>query len=184
LAEIAAHERVAETAERHERLGGPRWMPIAAAVVAVVAALANLASGLRANQALIAKNQAILSFTRASDTYNYYQAKSIKEDVYLAASSITKADPASLRKVADHEHTSKQALLTRAQSFEKQADEEDARSEHLMQSHETMETGVAFLQVAIVILSISSLVGTLVLPLMAAAATAVGLGFSLAGFVF
>lgn len=182
MGEFEPHEHVAEAAERHEQFGGPRWMPIAAAVVAVLAALANMVSTQRVNQALIEKNQAILLFTHASDAYNYYQAKSIKEDVYLATSTLHVGDfVAQLRKVADHEHASKQVVLQKARDFEKKAEEEDAKSERLMRSRETMEIGVAFLQVAIVILSISSLVGTLLLPIMAAGCTAVGLGFFIAG---
>ena len=182
MGEFEPHEHVVEAAERHEQLGGPRWTPIAAAVVAVLAALANMVSTQRVNQALIEKNQAILLFTHASDAYNYYQAKSIKEDVYLATSTLHVGDTVTqLRKVADHEHTSKQAVLEKARNFEKQAEEEDAKSERLMQSRETMEIGVAFLQVAIVILSISSLVGTLLLPVMAAGCTLAGLGFFFAG---
>lgn len=176
------HEDVVEAAERHERFGGPRWMPIAAAVVAVLAALVNLLSNQRATQALISKNQAVLSFTHASDTYNYYQAKAIKEDVYLAASAVSRtAAVSALRKVADHEHTTKQKVLDQARALEKDADTEDARSETLMHSHDTIAIGVTFLEVAIVILSISSLVGTLLLPLIAAAATLTGLGFTIAG---
>lgn len=177
------HEPVSEAAEHHERFGGSRWTPIAAALVAVVAALAGLGSNQRATQALIAKNQAVLSFTRATDTYNYYQAKAIKEDVYLATSALDKSDAsAALRKVADHEHTSKEKVLAQARELEKQADEDDYRSERLMHSHETIAVGVTFLEVAIVILSISSLVGTLVLPVIAGASTLTGLGFAIAGW--
>lgn len=178
------HEGVSEAAEHHERFGGSRWMPIAAALVAVVAAMAGLASNQRATQALIAKNQAVLSFTRASDTYNYYQAKAIKEDVYVATSAVgNPGAAAALRKVAEHEHTSKATVLAQARDLEKQADQDDDRSERLMHSHETIAIGVTFLEVAIVILSISSLVGTVVLPVIAAAATLTGLGFAIAGWV-
>jgi hypothetical protein len=156
-------------------------MPIAAAAVAVLAALATMMSNSRATQAIITKNQAILSFTRASDTYNYYQAKAIKEDVYRSALMVPGVNAKSAQSVVDHEHTSKAAILAKAQSLEKQAEDEDALSERYVRSYETLEKGVAFFEVGVVVFSISSLVTTLALPALAAVATIVGIGFSLAG---
>lgn len=127
------------------------------------------------------KNDAIVAVTHASDTYNYYQAKSIKEDVY-SVGLITSGHPnPALRRVVDHENSSKQAVLVKARQYEEQAEDYDARSERYVHSYETLEIGATFLEVAIVILSISTLVGTLFLPVVAALATAVGIGFAIAG---
>ncbi|MGH7715094.1 MAG: DUF4337 family protein [Vulcanimicrobiaceae bacterium] len=173
------YTEVAEAAERHERSGGSRLVPLAAALVAVLTALVNLLSNQRSMEALIAKNQAIVAFGHASDTYNYYQAKSIKQEVYRAALISTESKNAELQKVIDHEQESKQAVLTRARDFEKEANADDARSEKYENSHKTLEIGVTFLEVAIVVLSISSIVGTAYLPMIAGAAVLIGLGFSL-----
>ncbi len=171
-------EEIAGTREHRE---GSRWVPISAAVVAVFAALVTLLVHQRSNQALTAKNDAILAFTHASDTYNYYQAKSIKEDVYTVA-LVTSAHPnQALRKVAAHERDSKAAVLEKARIYEEQADQSDAKSEKFIHSYETLEIGATFLEVAIVILSISTLVGTIILPAMAAVSTLVGIGFTIAG---
>src|ERR1700688_3075979 len=84
MGDFKPHEGVEHAAELQERRGGAKWIPIAAAVVAVLAAMTNLVSTQRSTQALIAKNDAIVALTHASDTYNYYQAKSIKEELYRA----------------------------------------------------------------------------------------------------
>jgi len=170
-----------EIVERQEHREGSRWVPISAAVVAVMAALVTLLVHQRSNQALTAKNNAILAFTHASDTYNYYQAKSIKEDVYTVALATSAHPSQALRKVVDHERDSKAAVLAKARSYEDQADALDSKSEKFIHSYETLEVAATFLEVAIVILSISTLVGTVVLPVMAAVATLVGIGFTIAG---
>jgi len=159
-------------------------MPIAAAGVAVLAALTTMMTNQRANQAIIAKNGAIVSFMRSSDTYNYYQAKSIREDVYRAAVLAHGGPLGPAQKIADLERTTKATVLAKAVVFERQAQAQDELSDRFVHSYETLEVGVAFLEVSIVILSIASLVGTLVLPAIAACTTVVGIGFALAGLPF
>lgn len=178
---MGAYNEVAEAAERQKESGASRWMAIAAAAVAVLAALATMMSNSRATQAIIAKNQAILSFTRASDTYNYYQAKSIKEEVYRAQSLSSAGAAPGVKSVIDHEHATKQAVLAKATALEKQAEDEDAMSEKYVNSYETLEKGVAFLEVAVVVFSISSLVSGFVLPVVAGLAALAGIGFALSG---
>ena len=52
-----------------------RFVAVATAVFAVIAALGALKSGLLVNEALIAKNEQIGALTQASDQWNYYQAE-------------------------------------------------------------------------------------------------------------
>jgi len=165
----------------HHGHEGPRWVPIAAAVVAVIAALITLLVHQRSNQALTAKNNAILAFTHASDSYNYYQAKSIKEDVYTVALLSGGRANAALRKVVDHEHESKADVLSRARAYEEKADEYDAKAEKFVHSYETLEIAATFFEVAIVVLSISTLAGGLALYAIAGVSTLVGIGFAIAG---
>jgi hypothetical protein len=165
----------------HAPQGGSRWSALAAAVVAVLAALANLMSAHRATQALVAKNDAIVAFSHASDSYNYYEAKSIKQEVYKASILVVNGHNPAAQKIVDHEESTKAAVLAKARTYEHDADEFDTQSERLQHSHETLEIGVMFLEVAIVILSISSIAGTLVLPIIAAASALAGIGFSISG---
>jgi Domain of unknown function (DUF4337) len=177
---LGEYPEVGEAVE-HAKLRGSRIAPIAAAVIAVMAALVTLLVHQRSNQALNAKNNAILEFTHASDQYNYYQSKSIKEDVYSVGLITSARSNAALRKVADHERDTKAAVLAQAQQYEQQADADDERSERFIRSYETLEIAATFLEVAIVILSISTLAGTVILPAIAAVSTLIGVGFFVAG---
>src|SRR5215471_15199627 len=64
--------------------GGPRWtsyLSLQTAVIAVFAAVASLESGGNSNDAILAKNEAILFESQASDQWAYYQAKGVKESL-------------------------------------------------------------------------------------------------------
>jgi hypothetical protein len=178
---LGEYKEVAEAAERHEQRGGPRFIPLAAAIVAVLAALATLMSHQRSSQALQAKNNAILAFTHASDSYNYYEAKGIKEETYRAALIVSGRKNPTLQAVIDHEHETKAPVLEKARGFERQGGEFDERSERFVHSYETLEIGATFLEVAIVLLSISTIAGTTILPIVAGAATLTGVGFAIFG---
>lgn len=183
MSEFKPEEAVQEAAERHERMGGARWAPIAAAIVAVLATLTNLAAAQRSTQALILKNDTIVAYTRASDTYNYYQAKATKEEIYKAALILSRrADPA-LQSVINKEHSAKIPVLAKAREYDKTAADTNERSEHFLRSHETLEIAVTLLEVAIVVFSISMLTSTVLLPAMAGIATVLGVGFAIVGLL-
>jgi hypothetical protein len=167
-----ATERADSAAE-----GGPRWIPVAAAALAVLAAVSGYLANVRATQALIAKNDSIVATTRASDTYNEYQAERLKYAIVataLEAGTSPSSDVAKLKATAAHEASKGPPLLKIAQSFERGADELDAKSEHLMGQHETIEVGSTLFEVSIVLVSITALVGSRLLPVAAGLAAALG----------
>ena len=158
-----------EASDRHEHaahLGSPktphaRLVPIAAALLAVIAALASLLSNKSSTEALALKNEAILLRTEASDSYNFYEARSIKEHLYEAAVDTNPALAAGVRDklvaISTHEKIAKGPLLTRARAQEERAKDASRRSERLSQAHAVMEGGVTLFEVAIAIVSISAL---------------------------
>ena len=149
-------------------------LSVAVAVVAVLAALSNLLSTHRSLQSILAKNEAIVSFARASDTYNYYEAKAIREEVYRAAILTSGHPHPGLQKLVEHERDTKASVLAKAQEYEHDADADNVRSERYQKSHETLEIGVMFFQIAIVIFSISSITRVVLLPGLAAIAAVSG----------
>ncbi len=177
-----AEERNDQLATRHDRL-----IPLAAAIIAVLAALGTLFSHHRSIVALSTKNEAILLQSKASDQYNYYEAKRIKYTVYSAIASTGIArDPAvrkSMEQTADHEQTSSLATLTRAQGLERQADEEQKRSEVILKSFETLEIATTLFEVAIVLISISALSETRAMLYFGCALSAVGIIFLATGLL-
>jgi hypothetical protein len=173
-----AHER---HAHGHE---GPRWIPIAAAVLAVLAAVATYFGNLRSTQALVEKNDSIVATAHASDTWSQYQAGRIK--YYVATNALDQGvnpggNAAKLKDTAAKAAAKGPALMEKAQRFEEEALRHNERSERLLRSHETVEVGATLFEVAIVLVSITALVGSRVLPITGGVAALLGMGFFLFG---
>jgi Domain of unknown function (DUF4337) len=173
-----------EAQERHEHAhGGPRWVPIAAAVLAVMAAIASYFGNLRSTQALVEKNDAIVATAHASDTWSQYQAGRVK--YYVATTALTQGVNGGGRKAledtAQKEEAKGPPLMEKARGFEEESERHNKRSERLLEQHETIEVGATLFEVAIVLVSITALVGSRVLPISAGVAAALGLVFFLVG---
>jgi Domain of unknown function (DUF4337) len=175
-----------EAQERHEHAGhtGPRWVPIAAAVLAVLAAIASYFGNLRSTQALVAKNDAIVATAHASDTWSQYQAGRVK--YYLATTALQQGmngggDAKALADTAKKEDAKGPPLMEKAKAFEEESARDNERSERLLQQHETIEVGATLFEVAIVLVSITALVGSRVLPITAGVAAVLGMAFFLFG---
>jgi hypothetical protein len=173
LNDFSAEKAVDQAKEHSEHAGGgagSRRVFLLAAVLAVVAAIVSLLANQRATGALQAKNDAILAQARASDTYNYYEARSIKEHIYEAAIASNPAMAAATRsaldKVATHEKTDKAPLLKKAQELEAASAAAEVKSERLMREHEILEASVTLFEIAIAIISISALANSRLLSVL------------------
>lgn len=152
------------------RIGTNRLVSLATAIIAVLAALGTLFAHHRSIQALAAKNQAILTQARATDTYNAYEAKQIRFNIYQALLSgglVNKAEArARLESVAAQERVSAPSVLEKAKALELQADSDDNRSEAILKSYEWLQYATTAFQISIVLVSISALArARLLLPL-------------------
>jgi Domain of unknown function (DUF4337) len=157
-------------------------MPVsfAAAIIAVFAALGTLFAHHRSIIALSAKNQAILAQARASDTYNTYEAKQIRYNIYraLLATDLVRNPQVQkrLESVAEREQSSSGGVLEKARALESQAERNDANSESILRSYETLQFATTAFEISIVLVSIAALSGTrLFLPF--------GCGLSVFGLV-
>jgi hypothetical protein len=174
-----------EAHERHEHgREGPSWVPLAAAVLAVLAAVSGYFGNLRSTEALVEKNDAIVATTHASDTWAQYQAGRIK--YYISQSALDAgpgpgANVARLRKNAADEKAKGPPLAEKAKAFEEEALRHNERSERLIKQHETIEVGTTLFEVAIVLVSITVLVGSRLLPVVGATAAALGIVFFILG---
>jgi hypothetical protein len=176
---MSAAKTFEEAHERHQHgHEGPRWIPVVAAALAVLAAVSGFLSNVRMTGALMAKNDAIVKTTLASDTYAEYQSSRIK--FYIAQTAIDAGIGPSghiekIRDVITHESAKKDPLLKKAQSFEKEAEAQNQLSERLLKSHEIIEVAVTLFEVSIVLVSITALVGSKLLPWVAGIASGAGL---------
>lgn len=182
-----AHER-AEHAEHAGSGGGrhgARWVPIAAAIIAVVAAFSNLVASQRSTLALVAKNEALRMTTLASDAYNEYESHSLKQYIYeatLASGNVRVAAP--LQTIVAKQKREKKPVLAKARDYEREAAAANEESAHKLHSYETMEIGITFLEIAIVLVSISALATTRILTVIAAIAVIAGVVITAYGAVF
>lgn len=180
----SAHQRH-EFAE-HGGLHAPRWIPIAAAVLALLAASTGLIANLRVTQSSAAKSDAIIFITRAADTYNEFDSRSVRQHIYEAALEGT-TDPrhaAKLRSVAEHEKQEKAPLLEKARKLDERSREATERAEHILASHEILSVATTLFEIGIVLVSITALVGSRLLPVAAAIATAAGLVIAIRGLLY
>jgi hypothetical protein len=191
VADFSAKKAIDEAHERHELAEGaghsvPRWIPVAAAVLALLAASTGLLANLRVTQSSATKSDAIILMERAADTYSEYNSRSIREHIYEAALEGTSdaKHAARLRSVADHERTAKAPLLKEARTLDTQSREATERAEHILVSHEILEIATTMFEIAIVLTSVTALVGTRLLPMSAAFATLLGVIIGLRGLLY
>jgi predicted RND superfamily exporter protein len=153
------HERAAEIHD-HAR-SGDRLIPLISAIIAVLAALGTLFAHHKSIQALALKNEALRDSIRASDRYDYYQAKRSRISTYnaLIDAGIARdaAAVAKLKKTVDHEERSSLAVLSDAQSLETKADAVQDHAQSELASFQTFEIATTLFEVAIVLASISAL---------------------------
>lgn len=189
MGEFNAAHALNEANERNEQLaeGGQKLVPILAAVIAVFAALATLFANHSSISGLATKNEAILVQSKATDTWNHYQAKRIKLEVNRAlilSGAVTSAE--GLKKmsaIVSKEDTESGQTLLDAQKLDTQSDQEYERAERFMQSYEKFEVAATFFEVSIVLVSITALMRTRILMYIGCVATLVGIIFFAQGWV-
>lgn len=188
-----------ETADLKEKLeaildetegSNPQWLrylSLATALVAVLAAVASLLSGSRSNEAILQKNEALLVQTRASDQWSYFQAKGVKGA--LAASQaevLAEANPAlaaHLRKEAERYKGEQADIQTAAQELERKVEEYNRRSTADLEEHHQLALAVTLFQIAIAMGAIAALTRRQFLLWTGLVATLTAVGFLLRGLL-
>ena len=152
-----------------------RYLPLSTAMIAVFAAVASLLSGSNSNEAILAKSDAMLNQSLASDQWAYYQAKSVKQklssdeaaivdvagDLVKDARPETQARFARLKTGFDADAKRYDADVKKieldAHRYEDQVKESNERSEALMERHHKFAFAVTLLQIAIALSAIAAL---------------------------
>jgi len=165
-------EEALETQEIKERLeelgeGGEGrssrwtlWLSLSTALLAVLAAVASLKSGACANDAILAKNDAVLHQSKADDAWAHYQAMSVKAVIYATqAESVANADTArKFKGEADREKNEQKDVRADAERQEGAVEHDDAAAEHALHLHHQFAKSVTIFQVAIALSAIAALV--------------------------
>lgn len=136
------HEQVHHTAE-HGGEAWISWVALSTALLAVLAAIAGLLSGMNVNEAM-------MSQIEAANQWNYYQAKSIKASVLDAKMSLTAA--------VDEKDRDKAARYEEEQGeIRKEAEHKATEAKVDFHRHEVYARAVTMFQIAIAIAAISAL---------------------------
>lgn len=144
-------EKIEEAAEGN----WSKYLAVTTAIIAVLAAVASLQSGTYSNEAILEKNNAILSQTKASDQWNYYQAKGVKKN--LAEAFYQQTNDPKLKDQRDRYAKEQTDIQKQAEDLQKQAEEANNRSEKLFEKHHKISLAVTFFQIAISLSAITAL---------------------------
>lgn len=146
--------------EHQAQAGGlGQRIAIFTAVLATIGAIVSFLGGHTQNEALYYKNEAVLKKTQASNQWNYYQAKSMKQNLAEFAAGLA-ADPAKAEKYAVEARRysdEKKEIQKEAEKLEKESAAFSERAEKALHPHEKLAISMTLLQIAIALASITVL---------------------------
>jgi len=128
------------------------------AIISTVGAIFGYMGGHSQNAALLFKNEAAIQKTSASNQWNYYQAKSNKQNLAELSITLTSGETAEKYKqeVARYKQE-KEQIKADAEKLEAAAKEADKKSEAEMHVHERWALATTLLQIAIALSAITLL---------------------------
>jgi Domain of unknown function (DUF4337) len=154
------HFEHAEHAGHASLLGDPflTQVSITIAILAVIAATVSSLETLETADAIGDKNAAVLLQNKATDTWNFYQAKSIKKNLYAIAAANPGPAASDFKKQVERYGTDEQELFAEGQALERQVEEKLKDSERHENRHHILTVAVTLLHVAIAIATIAIIV--------------------------
>ena len=128
------------------------------AILATIGALISYQGGATQNAALLYKNEAAIKKTEASDQWNFYQAKSNKQNLAeLGATLATGKASDDYRAEVDRYKKEKEKIMVDAKALEQASRDADAKSEESMHLHHRWAQSMALIQIAIALAAITLL---------------------------
>ena len=131
---------------------------VATAIIATVGALFSYMGGATQANAGLYKNNAAIKKTEASNQWNYYQAKSSKQNMAeLAVALVPDERQERWRKEAERYNGEKAEIKTAADKLETEAKAWDQRSDEQMHQHHRWAQATTVLQVSIALAAMALL---------------------------
>ena len=181
------HEEVLEGGESHSSRNFNSQLAVMTAIMAAIGALLSYEASLTLGEAIIFKNEAAINKTEAADQWNYYQAKSNKENLAeLAAKLLTSGkDREESQHNAERYAAEKAEIKIKAEHAEELSRQADQLAERYLHVHHSWATGATALQIAISLAAIALLTRRKWLEYLSLFAASIGIGFgALAWFGF
>lgn len=153
------HDHELEHASQHGSSDGfAGRIAVTTAILATLGALFAYQGGATQADAMLFKNNAAIKKTEASDQWNFYQAKSSKQNLAeLGAALTTDSKAENYRKDVERYKTEKAGIQQKAEALEAESREWDERSEAVMHVHHRWAQATTLLQVAIALAAIALL---------------------------
>jgi hypothetical protein len=151
------HDHELEHAAQHGD-GMAGQLAVITAILATLGAMFSYMGGATQAEAALAKNDAAIRKTEASDTWNYYQSKNIKQ--MLSEMAVDLVPPDRRDKVAkevERYKAEKDPIMAKARKLEEESAEFDRKSEELMHQHHRWAQATTALQISIAMAAIALL---------------------------
>ena len=125
------------------------------AVLAVVAATVGSLETIESGDAIADKNESVLVQNRAADSWAFFQAQTIKKNMYDIAAAAIAAKSDEFNKKARGYEEEEAKIRAEAEALEHERDAKLQDSTHHEHRHHILTTGVTLLHVAIAVATIS-----------------------------
>ena len=133
-------------------------LAVMTAIFATIGAFFGYMGGATQNDALMFKNDSAIRRTEASDQWNFYQAKSSKQNLAELGAVLASADAAArYRTEVDRYNKEKQEIMAKAQELEKRSEELETKSEASMHVHHRWAQAMTLIQISIALAAITLL---------------------------
>jgi hypothetical protein len=151
------HDHAVEHAAQHGSDSFSNNIAVMTAILATAGAVFGYLGGDTQTDAALYKNNAAIAKTAAADAWNYYQAKSIKQNIAEMAASLPGADAARFKAQAARYDHDKAGNRKEAERLDKQSDEWNDKSEHALHTHHQWALATTAEQIAISLAAITLL---------------------------
>ena len=152
------HDHEVEHVAQH---GGDNFtsrVAVLTAVLSTVGAIFGYLGGHSQNAALLYKNEAAIQKTSASNQWNYYQAKSNKQNLAELSVTLTTGEAQQkFKEAVERYKKEKEEIKVEAEKLEAVAKEADQKSDREMHVHERWALATTLLQIAIAMAAITLL---------------------------
>ena len=150
------HEHEAEHQAQHDPFAGR--IAVMTAIFATIGALFGYMAGHTQNEALLFKNEAAIRRTEASDQWNFYQAKSAKQNLAELGATLTAGEQqARYQKEVDRYKQEKEEIMPKAKKLEDQSTQAEEKSGASMHVDHRWAQAMTLIQIAIALAAITIL---------------------------
>ncbi|MDQ6916891.1 MAG: DUF4337 domain-containing protein [Pseudomonadota bacterium] len=150
------HEHEVEHRAAHDPFAGK--IAVMTAIFATIGAFFGYMGGATQNEALLFKNEAAIRRTEASDQWNFYQAKSSKQNLAELGATLTSGDQQTrYQKEVERYKGEKEAIMPEAKKLEERSKAAEEKSEASMHVHHRWAQATTLIQIAIALAAITIL---------------------------